>query len=165
MKRYRHLRPPTIAALCLSFLFSLCQVAQGIEVPYNDQGKGALYVEDGYFLGGYDPVAYFESSAPAKGDEKISLDYLGAVVLFVSQNNRSKFRDDPLKYLPAYGGWCAYAMGANAKKVRIDPETYKVTDGRLYLFYNFFFSNTLESWNKNEEELIKLADENWKEFE
>ena len=58
-------------------------------------------------------------------------------------------------------GWCAYAMGAKGEKVEVDPETFKIVDGKLYLFYNKFFNNTLESWNKDEARLRSNADKNW----
>jgi hypothetical protein len=52
-------------------------------------------------------------------------------------------------------------MGAYNGQVEIDPETYKVIDGRTYLFYNFYFNNTLKSWNKDESKLKANADKNW----
>ena len=68
-------------------------------------------------------------------------------------------------YVPQYGGWCAYALGAKAKKVSIDPETYEIRDGKLYLFYNAFFNNTLESWlEEGPKELQKKADKNWEKL-
>ena len=70
----------------------------------------------------------------------------------------------PEKYEPAYGGWCAYAMGNSSEKVEVDPETFKIIGGKLYLFYNFYFNNTLKSWNKNETGLKTKADGNWNKF-
>ena len=60
-----------------------------------------------------------------------------------------------------FGGWCAYAMGDNGEKVDIDPETFKIIDGKLYLFYNAYFNNTLNSWNKDEKNLKNKANNNW----
>lgn len=68
----------------------------------------------------------------------------------------------PEKYEPEYGGWCAYAMGESGEKVKIDPETFKIVNGKLYLFYNFFFNNTLKDWNIDEKHLKLKADKNWK---
>ena len=65
-------------------------------------------------------------------------------------------------YEPQYGGWCAYAMGTSGEKVKVDPETFKIIDGRLFLFYNAFFNNTLNSWNKDEKNYHTKADQNWK---
>ena len=68
---------------------------------------------------------------------------------------------DPKKYEPQYGGWCAYAMGASNEKVEIDPETFKIVNGKLYLFFHNFINNTLLKWNKDEANLKALADKNW----
>jgi hypothetical protein len=74
------------------------------------------------------------------------------------------FKRAPQRYLPQYGGYCAYAMGANNEKVEVDPETFKLKDGKLFLFYNAFFNNTLTTWNKDELRLNTAADANWKKF-
>jgi hypothetical protein len=68
------------------------------------------------------------------------------------------------KYQPQYGGWCAYAMGADGEKVDVDPETFKLMDGKLYLSHNRFSNNTLKFWNKGETNLKQKADANWQKF-
>ena len=87
--------------------------------------------------------------------------FLGVTYQFATDMNRSAFKDHPEKYEPQYGGWCAFAMGDYGKKVEVDPETFKIVDGKLYLFYNAYFNNTLKSWNKNEKQLKSNADINW----
>jgi YHS domain-containing protein len=114
-------------------------------------------------LEGYDPVSYF-SGKPVEGNESLSYRYLGVTYWFATAANRSKFQQNPASYEPAYGGWCAYAMGEDGEKVKVDPETYKIVDGRLFVFYNFWGNNTLTSWNKNEHRLREQADRNWKKF-
>ncbi|MGS2740885.1 hypothetical protein [Sinomicrobium sp. M5D2P17] len=57
--------------------------------------------------------------------------------------DQNLFKTDPEKYAPQYRGWCACAMGDSGEKVSVDPEILKILDGRLYLFYHTFFSNTL----------------------
>jgi YHS domain-containing protein len=115
----------------------------------------------GLALDGYDPVSYFSYGRPVDGKEDITFSYHGVLYRFGSTQNRETFKANPAKYEPQYGGWCAYAMGANGEKVEIDPGTFKIVDGKLYLFYNKFFTNTLESWNKDEARLKPNADENW----
>lgn len=114
-------------------------------------------------LDGYDPVSYFDHK-PTEGKSEIKFIYKGISYLFANQQNLSKFKINPDQYVPAYGGWCAYAMGETGEKVKIDPETYKIVNGRLYLFYNFWGNNTLTSWNKNEQQLKSKADQNWKKL-
>lgn len=110
---------------------------------------------------GYDPVAYFTQLKAIKGSPKINLSYLGIIYYFSSEANKKLFEANPQKYEPQYGGWCAYAMGSNAEKVEIDPKTFKILDGKLYLFYNAYWNNTLKSWNKDEKNLKIKADKNW----
>lgn len=117
-------------------------------------------VEKGVALKGYDPVAYFSNKA-MKGQEKYSAIHKGHVYYFSSEKNKNTFQQNPASFEPQYGGWCAFAMGDYGKKVQINPETFKIVDGKLYLFYNAYFNNTLESWNKDEKKLKMKADENW----
>lgn len=120
-------------------------------------------------ISGYDPVAYFGepgategSGTPTKGDKKFAYRYRGVTYWFASQKNLDAFKKDPRKYEPAYGGWCAYAMGATGEKVEIDPKSFKITGGRLYLFYKDFFNDTRAKWSKDEKSLNSKADANWK---
>lgn len=114
-------------------------------------------------LEGYDPVSYFDNK-PLEGRTELKVSFKGVTYLFATPNNLTRFKANPAKYEPAYGGWCAYAMGETGEKVKIDPETYKITDGRLYLFYNFWGNNTLTDWNTKEGPLKTKADQNWKKF-
>ena len=113
---------------------------------------------------GYDPVAYFTQKKAVKGKPAIAATYEGVVYNFSSQANKDLFLKNPSAYEPQYGGWCAYAMGAKGEKVEVDPGTFKILDGKLYLFYNAYFNNTLEKWNKDEINLKKKSDANWKKL-
>ena len=117
-------------------------------------------IEKGLAVEGYDVVAYFKGK-PKKGSSSITVKYLGITYQFVSKENKALFTKNPENYLPQYGGWCAYALGAKAEKVEIDPETYKIVNGKLYLFYNAYFTNTLTLWNKDEANFLNKANQNW----
>jgi YHS domain-containing protein len=121
-------------------------------------------LDNGLAIQGYDPVAYFTQQKAVKGSAANALHYQGVTYYFVSNANKEVFKKDPSKFEPQYGGWCAYAMGAKSEKVSIDPKTFKITDGKLYLFYNKFFNNTLTDWNKDEASLKNKADGNWKKI-
>ena len=120
--------------------------------------------KSGIAIQGYDPVAYFMSNKAVEGKEDITTLYNGVTYRFATAQNKESFKADPAKYEPQYGGWCAYAMGAKGEKVEIDPQTFKITNGKLYLFYNKFFNNTLPEWNKDETHLKDNADKNWTKF-
>jgi YHS domain-containing protein len=112
-------------------------------------------------ISGYDPVTYFATGGPVKGNKETALVQDGVTYYFSSDDNRKTFAANPAKYEPQYGGWCAYAMGYDGSKVEVDPKTFKILDGKLYLFYNKRLTNTLKSWNKTESKLKPDADINW----
>ena len=126
----------------------------------------SLYAQDyntkkGFVAEGYDVVSYFNSTA-VKGNKKFVTDYDGVQFKFSSKENLEIFNTSPKKYVPAYGGYCAYAIGAKGEKVSIDPETFEIRDGKLYLFYNSWGTNTLELWEEEGAEGLKIkADKNW----
>ncbi|WP_298548636.1 YHS domain-containing (seleno)protein [uncultured Aquimarina sp.] len=121
-------------------------------------------VKKGFVAEGYDVTEYFNNKA-IKGDSKFITIHDNAKYKFASQENLEKFKNNPEKFVPQYGGYCAYAIGANAEKVDIDPETYEIRDGKLYLFYNSWGINTLTKWNKEgAEDLKNKADINWQKI-
>jgi len=128
------------------------------------QSPADLNLKDGVAIEGYDPVAYFTSKKPVEGKKEFQYKHENVTYYFASAANREAFIKNPKAYEPQYGGWCAYAMGANGEKVEINPETFKVLDGKLYLFYNAYLTNTLPKWNKDEANLKVNADKNWKAF-
>ena len=128
----------------------------------------AAFAEDlinnkkGVAIQGYDPVSYFKDG-PVKGSNELTAEHEGVTYYFSSEENQQEFLEAPDKYAPAYGGWCAYAM-VEGDKVRINPKSYKIVNGKLLLFYDTFFADTLKLWNKKEEpetELISTADNAW----
>jgi YHS domain-containing protein len=123
--------------------------------------KKQFNLDNGIAISGYDPVAYFTQNKAIKGSKENAVAYEGVVYYFSSVTNKEEFKKNPSKYEPQYGGWCSYAMGAKGEKVPVDPKTFKITDGKLNLFYNKFFNNTLTDWNKDESNLKKKADSNW----
>ena len=144
-------------------LFTLLLALTHSFAQSDDVRKKNYNIKKSIAIDGYDPVSYFDNK-PTEGKEELEFNYKGITYLFVNVANLNKFKATPEKYEPAYGGWCAYAMGESGEKVKIDPETYKILDGKLYLFYNFWGNNTLSDWNKNEKPLKLKSDQNWKKF-
>ncbi|MDR3712649.1 MAG: YHS domain-containing (seleno)protein [Puia sp.] len=147
--------------LILSFTLIHATPAQN---PADLRKKQFNISKEGLAIGGYDPVSYFTAGKAAEGRKDITLTAEGITYRFSTTENRALFKADPSKYEPQYGGWCAYALGSSGEKVDIDPETFKLINGKLYLFYNKFFNNTLKSWNKDEINLKAKADANWAKF-
>ena len=146
-----------LLGLTLLAFFSLSTTAQEASALR----KKHFNLESGIAINGYDPVAYFTQNKAIKGKKELAVSHQGIVYYFSSAANKDLFKAAPFKYEPEYGGWCAYAMGEKGEKISIDPETFKIVNGKLYLFYNRYFTNTLKDWNKNEAALKKNADANW----
>lgn len=145
-----------LIVIALISVTTFAQTAAKRATTFNLENKVALQ--------GYDPVAYFTQKKAVKGKSSITSTYEGVIYYFSTQANKEVFFKNPASYEPQYGGWCAYAMGSSGEKVEIDPETFKIVEGKLYVFYNAYFSNTLKSWNKDEANLKKKADANWKKI-
>ncbi len=137
-----------------------------------------IYDRKGVAIEGYDVVSYIQDNRAQKGDGKIQSTFKGTKYYFSSQNNKNKFVKSPEKYLPAYGGWCAWAMAEYGDFAEIDPESFLVvttTSGQkqTLLFYKSWRNNTRKKWTqkikgntakttlKKQLGLIKTANKNW----
>lgn len=121
-------------------------------------------LKKGYVANGYDVVAYFNNEA-IEGNKKFSTSFNNVKYKFSSEQNLITFNNNPKKYVPQYGGYCAYAIAIKGEKVSINPKTFQIKSGKLYLFYNAWGTNTLDLWNEEKEnKLTEKADYNWQEI-
>jgi YHS domain-containing protein len=128
-------------------------------VARNGSGGKTLVFTDkrGVALQGYDPVSYFTGGKPVHGDPKIEATFNGALYHFVSQEDRETFEKNPVKYAPAYGGYCGYA--ASIGKVRpADPLLWSIVDGQLIVQHT---KSAVELWQKDIDGNKAKADKNW----
>lgn len=112
---------------------------------------------DGVAIKGYDPVAYFIDGKPVRGSRGFEYVWMGAKWHFASVENRDLFINNPEKYAPKYGGYCAYAVSVGST-ADIDPEEWNIVAGKLYLNLSRKIRDT---WSKDIPGNIKKADENW----
>lgn len=124
--------------------------------------------KDGVANNGYDVVNYFTENSAKRGSKEFSMVYNDATYYFSSNENLKSFKNNPEKYLPMYDGYCAFAVAQMSKKVPVDPETFRIDDGKLYLFYNDYWEgkpfNTIVPWINNEAELERMATNNWEKI-
>ena len=111
----------------------------------------------GTALKGYDAVAYFTQSKPVKGSSQFSYEWMNAKWLFANAENRDKFAASPEQYVPQYGGYCAYAV-SQGHTAPVDPEAWRVVDGKLYLNYS---KGVQKKWEQDRAGYIQKADQNW----
>jgi YHS domain-containing protein len=117
----------------------------------------AVNTKDGFALKGYDPVAYFTIGQPTKGVDQYTYRWQGVTYRFASADNLQRFKADPEKYVPQYGGYCAYAMSLD-RIADIDPYRWAIVGGKLYL-NNGYLAQDL--WSLNKSGNIASADQNW----
>lgn len=142
-----------IKRFCFVLFLVLGTMAYGQSKVFN--------TKKGFAAQGYDVVAYFDGN-PAKGSAEYVTTVNGVKYKFISQESLDRFKANPAAFIPQYGGYCAYAVAVSGKKVNINPETYEIRDGKLYLFYNAGKTNTLELWlSESPEHLKSKADQNW----
>lgn len=111
-------------------------------------------------LRGYDAVSYHTLGRPAMGSGSFVSQYDGQIYLFISKEHQDMFEKDPEKYVPQYGGWCAFGVTAG-KKFHGDPLVWEIVDGKLYLNLN----NKIKSlWSQDIPGYIKNADIKWEEI-
>lgn len=120
-----------------------------------------VFAEDGLAIRGYDPVAYFTEARPVEGDPAHSAEWRGATWRFASAENRARFLEDPEKYAPAYGGFCAWAVAAKGKLYSTQPDNWTIHQGRLYLNYN---DDIQARWEQDIPGFIAEADRRWPEI-
>ena len=118
----------------------------------------AINLDDsGVIIQGYDVVAYQRQQAAVPGSAEHTAVYEGAIYRFTSRENRDAFRQSPTRYAPQYGGYCAMGV-ALGKKLNIDPEVFRVVDGKLYLNLN---KDVQKDWLKDIPGNIAKAEKNW----
>ncbi len=116
----------------------------------------------GVALEGYCPVAYFAVNKPVKGKAEYASTHNGVTYHLVSADAKKAFDADPEKYIPAFGGWCAFGMAVK-DKFPVDPTNFKIVDGRLMLFLKNKNVDARGLWNEgNEQVFVAQADAHWK---
>lgn len=118
---------------------------------------------EGVGLVAYDPVSYFPDggSKPVKGHIMISAEYDGVTYRFASEEHKAIFQKNPAKYIPAYGGWCTWAVAELGKRVDVDPESYVVRNGKLYVFYRDPVLDTRAKFLESPDAMLAKAEANW----
>jgi hypothetical protein len=139
----------------VALLFAFAGLARG-NGPYDTTSDGA---DPRLMLRGHDPVIYFTAGKPMLGDPGFKTDFDGVTYRFVNEENRFTFMKNPLKYVPMFGGYCAnnmvYAIPRGG-----EPETWKIIDGRLYIFSG---EATRRYFVMDEEANLRLAQRYWKD--
>ncbi|MFK7996492.1 MAG: YHS domain-containing (seleno)protein [Granulosicoccus sp.] len=142
--------------LVLTLLFT-CHGLALADAPVNTLEKALFgYKPNGIAIRGYDTVAYFTESKPVEGDSAYSTEWMGATWHFASQENLTTFTENPERYAPQYGGYCAYGV-AQGYLVKVEPDQWSIVDDKLYLNFD---NSVQKKWVKDIPGYIATADGN-----
>ena len=149
--------PRDISVAVLVVVLGLLVGIAGPAAAGADAPVPAVNAQEGIGLKGYDPVAYFINRAPTQGSEQYSYVWKGTTYRFASEENLQRFKADPEKYLPQYGGYCAYALSLN-RIADINPSRWAIVNRKLYL-NNGFVAEKL--WSLDKSGNVASGDRNW----
>lgn len=138
----------------------LSVVAMAFTSTISFSQKPEIFSPDGVALKGYDVVAFFTEHKPVKGFDSLQLERDKTVWYFASQQNLDSFKADTARYIPQYGGYCAFGA-SRGYKAPTEIDTWTILNNKLYFNYNMAVKQT---WDKDQEMYIKLADEKWPSF-
>ena len=112
---------------------------------------------NGVILKGYDPVAYFTRHQAVKGNPAIQIRFGGASYYFVSAADKVAFSKNPSRYVPQYGGFCAYHLSKGELKDSV-PAAFFIYKGTLYVCSA---ADSAKEFRSNIDANIRKADDNW----
>lgn len=151
-------RPATAGAGQLLRLALLALVLLAVGQPAFANGHPSVNTTaNGVAMHGYDPMSYHLLGEPREGSKQHTATYQGATYRFISEEHKQKFLEDPARYVPKYGGYCAYSVSLG-KKFDVDPKTWEIIDGRLYLEHD---QGTRVVWLMKVDKYIAIADRLW----
>ena len=139
----------------LAFVFGTLTFASA--PAYADQAPVYTGALSRVAVGGYDPVAYFTDGHPVRGAAQFRINHQGYEYRFASAGHLAAFRANPSRYLPQYGGYCAWAV-SQGYTASGNPNNWRIVDGRLYLNYN---AEIQTRWEGDIPGHIRTANANW----
>ena len=151
-------------------LLSSFAISQSKNDRFYNADANYVNVKDGIAVEGYDVVAYFRSGVPTKGQEQLYQLFDGVTYYFNNEENRKAFTENPEKFIPQFGGYCAFGVGFNIGegvgdnkpgKYPVNPESFKIVDDKLYLFYRDQYYHALNEWDKDEKKYLTNAVRQW----
>ena len=143
--RMRSIVQAAVVAVCV------VAAAGNLRAQQVNTGSGGLAVK------GYDVVAYFAGGKPVEGSAQFEHRIGGATYRFASAAHRDAFAKEPDRYLPQFGGFCAYAV-SRGYTADVDPLAWRIVNGRLYLNYS---RRVQVKWEEDVPGNIAKGDANW----
>ncbi|MBX2868029.1 MAG: hypothetical protein KTR18_05115 [Acidiferrobacterales bacterium] len=173
MKSFSHSISPNAADrstfLSLIFIMMIGTVLGSQQTLAGDTTEGPIstsYIGK-MAIGGKDTVAYhsqesIEKHQATEGSKDWVYKWRGAKWRFASKESYDKFKANPERYRPAYGGFCSNALSLGEGLIKTDGSHWEIFGGRLHLF---FAARGRDRWlDGNMEEYNAQAAKAWKEI-
>ncbi len=144
----------SLSIIVATLLFATAGLAQDLKSKYNtDDSKIALQ--------GYSPVSYLDLGIAQKGLKDYKATHDGLTYYFTSKEQLKSFNANPDRYMPQYGGFCAFGVSVGAK-FRVDPNKFVVKDNKYFLFLYDVEVDAQQLWLAGKHnELVSKANSNW----
>ena len=157
--------PRSIRVLSLAWLVTLGLALGGCAALSSQNPSSPLKpvnaVEDGtaqhLMLRGHDVVAYFTQGRHVMGSNLIQSQYQGVTFRFANTAHKAQFDQQPARYVPQYGGFCANGIVYSIPWGG-DADTWRIVDGKLYIFGG---QGSKEAFELDLAANIALADKYW----
>lgn len=151
--------PAAVLAVALVATIGITRFSTGATTGTTTADGHLLLTDDNQTaILGYDVVSYFADGKPTPGNDQFTTQYQGATWKFATAEHLRTFRQSPERYLPQYGGYCAWGVGDQNDLFPSDPTAWRIVDGKLYLNYN---AEVQSNWLKDIPGFIKSANQNW----
>ncbi|SNZ00566.1 YHS domain-containing (seleno)protein [Flagellimonas pacifica] len=136
------------------FIFSKTKRITPLSWAHNEVNKSMFFATA---INGYDPVAYITVNKAIEGDESYSYKWNDATWFFASEENKNTFKENPEKYTPQYGGFCAFAV-SKGFTANSNPNVFELIDGKAYFFAD---ESVKTKWLGSKKENLQLSEKNW----
>jgi len=119
--------------------------------------KGTTVEGQGIAFRANDVVALVTGLGIVPGQAKLTHVHDGVAYYFASKETMNQFSAAPEKYMPQYGGYCAFGV-AKGKKLDGSPRFADIVDGKLYLFLN---ADVYRAYEQDNDAVLADAATNW----
>jgi len=161
MLEAHRLQPRLIGFATFALAVCVASTQFGASAIAAQKASKPIYVDGrGLAVGGFDVIEYLRANKAERGSASFVTTYLGAEFRFVSADNRDAFLQDPARYVPQFGGHCAYAISKGEVR-KCDPRRFSVRDGKLYLFSS---ERVRKRWLTRETDLLAAALATWRKL-
>lgn len=156
----RHLLLTSLLALSLTGAAAKTRLRIDAPAPKAPTAATMNLLGPGVGVEGFDPVSYWPEGGgkPQQGTIKLTYVHEGVAYRFANEKNLATFKTNPSHFLPQYGGYCAWALGAINQRVDVNPNHFVIRDGKLYLFFSDANVVTRDLWKKDTAALVEKAD-------